>query len=416
MKLSKPFKTANLVLMMIAIYLCVVVAGSVFINYAHVGMHEKRYINICNSYKDVYEQVNHVGGVDHIGVGMVFNRDKEEIYSFGKTSFYSMKRNFVVDAAVDMLDPALAGNEVFELRWFAPDKSEVGYTSLIYAMVPIYEDGIVTKVLCYVFEAQNYLEISIGYVVLITLFFVLILIVMIMHNRNIIRYEDAQKKYIDNVTHEMKTPVASIKALAEALSDNMDRDQIERDKLYGMILREANRQERMIKNILDLSKIQGGMADFSVKPTHSGEIFEEICNKYEDRCYMMDIRFLVSPDVYTLPDLLTNSERIKQLLDILLSNAQKFTDSENGMIGISSKLFKKKAIICVEDNGIGISEKDLPHICERFYRSTTANNYNGSGIGLAIAEEIVTKLKEKMWFESTLGQGTKVYFSITLNN
>lgn len=96
----------------------------------------------------------------------------------------------------------------------------------------------------------------------------------------------------------------------------------------------------------------------------------------------------------------------------MLSNAVKFTDQEDGVVSLSAKIEWRKVIVCVADNGIGISEKDLPHICERFYRSSEASSYSGSGIGLAIAEEIITNLHEKMWFESKPGEGTKVFFTI----
>lgn len=111
-----------------------------------------------------------------------------------------------------------------------------------------------------------------------------------------------------------------------------------------------------------------------------------------------------------MPSLHTNASCVGQVLEILLENAVKYVTSGDH-IWIDVSPAKNYVIVCVRDDGCGISKEDLPHVFERFYRCSR-NVKNSSGLGLAIAKEIIDNLEEKIWVESELGKGTAFYFTV----
>ena len=220
-----------------------------------------------------------------------------------------------------------------------------------------------------------------------------------------------KQNYIDNITHELKTPIASIKALTATLNDHeMDPDT--RSEYYGLILAEASRQEHMVQNILDLSRIQS--RDISLKKSAIGaeELFDPVCIRYSSLCDDLDISWKPPNNLKELPRLHTNADCIHRILDALLGNALRYTD-ENGLIEMSIVEEGRHITVCISDNGNGIAAEDFPHIFERFFRGSNSYVKGGNGLGLAIAKEIADGLGEKIWAERNLTQGSKFYFTIS---
>ena len=105
-------------------------------------------------------------------------------------------------------------------------------------------------------------------------------------------------------------------------------------------------------------------------------------------------------------------EKFPTLMSIFLDNAVKFT-GQGGRIWISEQIGSRAVTFCIRDNGPGIRSEDMHRIFDRFYKADTAHNSSGSGLGLAIAQEIINGLGEKMWVESTYGQGSSFYFTVS---
>ncbi len=311
------------------------------------------------------------------------------------------------------LPQALAGRQVLKLILFAKDDTTLGYTSLVYFGMPLEENGAVAGALFWVRELQDLLETLLAFVCTFTAVLALISVFMLQNLSTQRRYDQLRRHYIDNITHELKTPVASIKALAEALSDGMEKDSADRSVYYGMIIREANRQERMICDVLELSKLQSVQVKMEKTTVSANELLSPTLDKYAFDCELMDITLRVDESVKVLPKLYTDPVRIRTVLDVLLSNAVKFVP-EAGCITVSARLAHRCAVICVSDNGKGISKEELPHVFERFYKGHRSDNESGSGLGLAIAKEIMDNLKERIWLESEAGQGTTAYFTISV--
>jgi signal transduction histidine kinase len=167
----------------------------------------------------------------------------------------------------------------------------------------------------------------------------------------------------------------------------------------------------MIRDILDISKLQSKGMDFTKTNIGAAEVLEPMLDKYATLCDYLGVSLHISESVSHLPPLLTNAACIRQLLGVLLDNSIKFV-KEGGGIWLDASVSRKYATICVRDNGIGIEKEALPHIYERFFKCSHDFNESGSGLGLAIAKEIALGLKEKIWAESETGRGTAIFFTV----
>ncbi|SHJ52482.1 sensor histidine kinase [Parasporobacterium paucivorans] len=225
--------------------------------------------------------------------------------------------------------------------------------------------------------------------------------------------EETRRNYIANISHELKSPIASVRALTETLADNMVKDEETKQRYYDIILAENSRLENLVMDVLDLSKIQSGKMDFVLAKLDAEEIFLPVCKKYKMLCDDMGIGLSVSERINNLPPLFTNKERVSQLLVILLDNAVKFV-GEEGEIRLDARVHGGKAVISVSDNGVGIEKDILPYVFDRFYKGDTAHNSKGSGLGLAIAEEITAGLKERIRVQSQPGRGTVFTFTVAI--
>lgn len=223
--------------------------------------------------------------------------------------------------------------------------------------------------------------------------------------------EKTRRDYVANISHELKSPIASIKALTETLTDGLVKDNDTQQRYYLIILSESNRLEHLVQDILQLSRLQSSKVDFSKKVIPARIILEPVCQKYETLCDEMGLKFCVKCDINQLPDLCTNQERITQLIGIFLDNAVKFV-GEDGEITLNANVSHRKIEISIQDNGIGIARDILPHIFERFYKEEKAHNTKGSGLGLAIAKEVAMGLEEEIHVESEANKGSIFSFTI----
>lgn len=223
------------------------------------------------------------------------------------------------------------------------------------------------------------------------------------------RLERLRREYLANVSHELKSPLVSIKALTETLVDGMIKEEDIKNKYYHIILKETDNLHKLIEDMLTLSKLQNS----SCLDKEQVDIKEITCylkEKYSTLLEKQGIYFLIDDSFYKISNMNTNRERLIQLFNILIGNAIKFS-KENGTIVIRAKEVKNKFEIYVEDNGLGIQKTDLPYIFERFYKGKKENK-EGSGLGLAIAKSIIEQMGEKIYVYSEEGKGTKFVFTI----
>lgn len=214
--------------------------------------------------------------------------------------------------------------------------------------------------------------------------------------------EATRREYVANVSHELRTPIAAIRSLADALNDGLIKDDTDKQRYYGYILKESLRLSRLIDDLLDLSRLQADNMRRSDNETAAfktallSEIASEAIAVTLD-AHTSSRRILTDFDPISLK---TNPDRMEQLFLILLDNA--FRHSSDGDIEFKIKAQGNKAVISVSNEG-RIACKDLPHLFERFYKTDKSHSGNGTGLGLAIAAEIVELLSGEIFAESSHG-------------
>lgn len=358
-------------------------------------------------------EYTHTGRVDtwsNGGMAAVIYNANSKFQDFFRANGMPFSINFL-DQSEEAVPEVLSGKTTLRLFPFVRNYSNLGYTAFLYVGLPITEDGEITGAFFWVKELPDLVETMVGYICVFSLFFAVIVGFLLHSLRVQQRYEKARRKYIDNITHEMKSPIASIRALAEALTDGMGKNESERNIYYGMIIGEANRQERMILDALTLAKLQTRRFRPPQHAMPAQRVFSPVCEKHAALCELTGVCFCVDDSIQSLPLLYSNADLLQQVLDILLGNARKFVP-EGGTVTLSATVQRSRVTVCIADNGVGIPKRDQPYVFERFYKGSQSCNETGSGLGLSIAKETLAALKEKIWLHSEENKGTSVYFTI----
>ena len=239
----------------------------------------------------------------------------------------------------------------------------------------------------------------------------------IINIENITEYaklENMRKEFVANVSHELKTPITSIKGFIETLkmTDNLDEDT--KNRFLTIIENEATRLTRLIDDILLLSTIENKTKK-KVEKVDLFEVFEEVHEVINYIAKKKNIKVKYDFENKDI-DLWEYSGYIRQILLNIISNAIKYT-GENGEVSIKQYIKSEKVFIEVKDNGIGIPEEDIERIFERFYRVDKARSRSvgGTGLGLAITKHMVKALNGNIRVESELGVGSKFIIELPFN-
>ena len=217
-----------------------------------------------------------------------------------------------------------------------------------------------------------------------------------------------QNEFISSISHELRTPLTAIKGWSETLRDESVRDEELLKKGLDVISSEAERLSGMVEDLLDFSRIR------QLKPTAEKErldVFAEVQEAvflFRDRARREGVA-VQCVEQEKLPPVLGDRARLRQVFVNILDNALKYS-RENGTVRVDVATVPDGVQVVFSDNGIGISAKDLPNVKQKFYRAN--NQKPGSGIGLAVADEIVVDHGGTIEIESTEGQGTVVIVNL----
>lgn len=215
------------------------------------------------------------------------------------------------------------------------------------------------------------------------------------------KIEMLQKDFINNMSHEMKTPISSIKGFAQLLEE-ADLTEEEKKEYIGIIVEESDRLLNISSNILKLSKLQNKEKLNNKKDVNIGEQIKKVILLLENKRAEKQIEIN-----YDLPDTVINGdeELLHQVWMNLLDNAIKFTGN-NGHINIEIKPKEDKALIYIKDDGIGMTDTEKRKAFERFYQVDESHGSEGSGLGLSIVKRIITLSGGEIRIESKKGKGT----------
>lgn len=234
-------------------------------------------------------------------------------------------------------------------------------------------------------------------------------------NQELKKTDIRKNDFISTITHEMRTPITSIRAFAEIISDNPDLEEEEKQHFLQTILKETARMERLINQVLDLEKFESGKQELILSQVNMNEIITEAVETIEK--VLDEKNILLTMNLQEdLPFLLLDKDRLMQVMLNLLSNAIKFCNPTNGEINIESESNDNFVQICVTDNGKGIKTELQQLIFEKFYQAENQNikKPKGSGLGLAICKKIIESHQGEIWVDCEDGQYTRFLFLIPL--
>lgn len=226
--------------------------------------------------------------------------------------------------------------------------------------------------------------------------------------------EIMRKDFVANVSHELKTPITSIKGFAETLLDNDMEDKEARDEFLKIIYTESNRLQLLIEDLLTLSKLEKDDFPLALTSINVNALVEEIIPVIAQKANQKQL--LLSYHVDEGITFTADKERVKQIIINLLDNAINYTPS-NGEVQLDVTTRDEYVYIKVFDTGIGIDEQAQNRIFERFYRVDRARSRNtgGTGLGLAIVKHIVEAHEGKIEIESELNKGTAIHIYLPMN-
>jgi len=221
--------------------------------------------------------------------------------------------------------------------------------------------------------------------------------------------DQQRRNMLADVSHELRTPLTIIQGNVEGVLDGMYPADEARLK---SILEETQVLSRLIEDLRTLALAERGGLYLSKEPTNLGELIRDTVAGFESQLHEKNISLELT--LADMQEVEVDPQRVREVLSNLIGNALRYTLIQGEVkvsLAESGSGSKKEALLTVEDNGPGIESADLPHVFERFYKSSDSG---GMGLGLSIAKYLVEAHGGKIWAESTAGQGTKISFTLPL--
>jgi len=221
--------------------------------------------------------------------------------------------------------------------------------------------------------------------------------------------ETTRKEFVSNVSHELRNPLASIKAMVETIEDGaIDERSVAMDFLRR-INRDVDRMNGIVNDLLELSHLESGYVPMHLVPVHLGPLVEEVVEDFQRSVADKDL-VLVSEIPETLPTVTGETGRLRQVLVNLIENAIRYTSEGQITVSVSDEdQFQRVKVI---DTGVGIPREHLAHVFERFYKVERSRRDDGTGLGLAIVKHIVQAHGGDVSAESEEGVGSTFEFTI----
>lgn len=219
--------------------------------------------------------------------------------------------------------------------------------------------------------------------------------------------EQMRMDFFANVSHELRTPITVMRGYTESLVDGVVTEEEKKQQYYERMLSECKSMERLVQDLLLLSKMQNPSFKVDKEPVNLVEIFDEICRSASviAKEKKIQIHFQCDDDCLMM---MGDYDRLRQMFLVIVDNAVKFSQMEgNVYINIDSQ---DKIVIKIRDEGIGISKEEMTYIFRKFYKSKLRQNAKGSGLGLMIAKYIAQKHEGVISVESEAGVGTEFSF------
>jgi signal transduction histidine kinase len=236
-------------------------------------------------------------------------------------------------------------------------------------------------------------------------------------NTKLHEINELKSAFVSVVSHEMRTPMTSIRVYVENMLDGLTGAITEKQKQYlSRIQFNIDRLTRMIIDLLDLSRIEAGRVELLQEPIAIDELMHEVIDNLRSlaggKSVLLEARHVSSVDAIQ-----ADRDKVTQILTNLIGNAIKFTPS-GGRVAVTTEFLEDEGMLrfCVSDTGCGIRPDEVPRVFEKFFRGvTTTTDTRGAGLGLAIVKSLVELHGGRIWVESLLGSGSSFFFTLPLN-
>ncbi len=223
--------------------------------------------------------------------------------------------------------------------------------------------------------------------------------------------DSMKNDFISSVSHELRTPLTAIRGWGETAKMSVGFDEEIVKKGIDVVLKESERLSGLVEELLDFSRMQNGRLSLNMRTFPLSEVLGEVADIYAELANQQKIELL-----YTIPlepiSIFGDRDRIKQVFINIIDNAVKYTEA-GGQVLIEQHIEDGVIRITVKDTGVGIPEQDIDRVKEKFFKSN--KTVRGSGIGLAVADEIIKQHKGLLFLESTEGVGTTVTIALPLS-
>jgi two-component system phosphate regulon sensor histidine kinase PhoR len=224
------------------------------------------------------------------------------------------------------------------------------------------------------------------------------------------RLEVVRRQFVANVSHELRTPLSTIKLMVETLQDDPS-DVALVDDFLGRINAEIDSLTQMVRELLELSKLESGQAPLQWTPVALDQLVTTVLQRLAPQADRGGVHLTADASLQLALPLMGDVDRLESVLVNLIHNAIKFTPA-GGAVTVGARRDGDEATIWVRDTGIGIAASDADRIFERFYKADKARASGGTGLGLAIAKHTIQAHGGRIWVESRPGQGSTFLFSL----
>lgn len=222
--------------------------------------------------------------------------------------------------------------------------------------------------------------------------------------------ETTRREFVANVSHELRNPLAAVKAMVETLEGGAAGDPAAASDFLERINQEIDRMNALVNDLLELSRIESGQSELHIEPVDAATMIAAVRRDLAHRIAESGVE--VTIDVPDEAVALGDPEKLRQVVSNLLDNALKFTPPGGSIDLRAGNAAQGGVLVQVCDSGPGIAPEHLPHLFERFYKADRSRRDQGTGLGLAIAKHIVEMHGGEVGVESTQGAGSTFWFTL----
>ena len=217
-------------------------------------------------------------------------------------------------------------------------------------------------------------------------------------------------EFVTNISHELRSPLANIKAMIETLVNPKINDKEKTEEFLELINQDIDRMTSIVNDLLELSSIQSGHIPIHIAPFDINTVIDQLISISLEKAQSLNIKIEKNIES-NLPKVLGNTRMVHQVLLNILTNAFN-SINKNGTIQFKTQEEDHNIAILIQDSGKGIAKEHIPHIFERFYKVDKSRRDEGTGLGLAISKHIMNAINGSIKVESQLGNGATFYIII----